>query len=189
MAFPPTHLLVGAGVAELVRSSGAPLPRWRAWLLGAALAVAPDGDFALGIALGKGGEYHGTFTHSLTLTVLVGAIAAAFWGRQWGVLAGATYGSHLLVDLLDDRGRTNVLLAWPFSHERPFAIGAVFPTIPFEQGEGVTGAILSLFRPDVLAALLLQTAYGVAFFAGLLVLSWLLRRFVPRRVVIDRRAA
>src|ERR687893_554784 len=103
MAFPPAHLLVGAGVAEVVRSAAPSLPRRWAWAVAAALAVVPDLDFVLGMALGRGAEYHGTFTHSIAATLAVGLAAGVLAGWRWGVLSGAGYGSPLLGDLLDDR--------------------------------------------------------------------------------------
>ncbi len=178
MAFPPAHMLVGAGAAEVVRGV-APLPRWRAWAVAAALAALPDVDFVIGLAAGRAAAYHGTFTHSAVAVLAVGLLAWRLSGPRWGALAAAGYGSHLLVDLLDDRGRTNVLLGWPFSHTQPLAIAPVFPTVPFEHGEGVRVAFLSLFRPDVFASLVEQTALGTVFFAGLvllgLFLGWLRR--------------
>lgn len=166
MAFPPAHFLVGAGVAEMVRI-GAPLPRWRAWLLAGALAVSPDLDFGVGMLLGQVSTYHGTFTHS-AFAVIVVSLLGAFAGKEWGMLAGAGYASHLLVDLLDDRGRTNVLLGWPLTLNQPDAIARVFPTVPFEKGEGAVHAALSLLQPEVMGALLHQTAVGGIFFVVLL---------------------
>lgn len=166
MAFPPAHVLVGVGVAEVVRSA-TPLPRWRAWALAASLAVVPDLDLVLGIAAERGAGYHGTFTHSVVATVAVALFFGAVLGGRWAVLAGAAYGSHLVVDLLDDRGRTNVLLGWPFTDERPFAIARVFPKVPFNHGYGMRDAVLSLLSPEVVRALLAQTAVGAAFFLGL----------------------
>ena len=182
MAFPPAHLLVGAGVAEVVRT-GVPLPRWRAWVVAAALAVLPDVDIVLGLALGRGGTYHGTFTHSVLAVVVMAAAAWVAAGRRWAVLAAAGYGSHLLVDLLDARGRTNVLLGWPFTEARPFAIAPLFPTVPFEQGRGAVRAALSLLEPEVFSRLVEQTAIGAVCFAALLLLAAVLRaaRFSGRR--------
>jgi membrane-bound metal-dependent hydrolase YbcI (DUF457 family) len=179
MAFPPAHMLVGAGVAEVV-GTAVPLPRWRSWLVASVLAVLPDADIILGIALGRGAEYHGTFTHSVVAVLVIAVLAGAVAGPRWAALAGAGYASHLAVDLLDDRGRTNVLLGWPFTDERPFAIARIFPTVPFEQGEGPVAAALSLLRPDVLERLLLQTAVGAGFLLVLLFLSWLIRRIQTR---------
>lgn len=175
MAFPPAHLLVGIGTAEVVRGV-VPLPRWRAWAVAGFLAVLPDTDIVLGIALEHGGGYHGTFTHSIVATLAVALVARILAGQRWGWLAGAGYGSHLLVDLLDDRGRTNVLLGWPVTDTRPLAIGRVFPTVPFEQGGGVWNAVLSLLQPDVFERLLRQTWLASIFMAGLFALAWAVRR-------------
>jgi membrane-bound metal-dependent hydrolase YbcI (DUF457 family) len=163
-------MLVGAGAAEVVRNV-APLPRGRAWLTAAALAVAPDLDFILVIFLGRGGTYHGTFTHSLTAVAVVALLAWLLAGGRWALLAATGYGSHLLVDLLDDRGRTNVLLGWPFTHQQPFAIARIFPQVPFNPGYGMRDALLSLFSAEVLWPLAVQTAIGAALFLGLLALA------------------
>lgn len=167
-------MLVGAGTAELVRT-GARLPRWRAWAVAAALAVAPDMDIVLGIALGRGASYHGTFTHSIAAVVVVSLCFWMLFGGRWGALAGWGYGSHLIVDLLDDRGRTNVLIAWPFSHQSPLAIARIFPKIPFNPGHGMRDAVLSLASRDVVRALVEQTVIGLLFFAALLTCAGLLR--------------
>jgi membrane-bound metal-dependent hydrolase YbcI (DUF457 family) len=174
MAFPPAHMLVGAGIAEVVRVYE-PLPRWRAWVAAAALAALPDADIMLGLALGQGGADHGTFTHSIVAVVVVGLVAWAVAGRRWGVLAAAAYASHLVVDLLDDRGRTNVLLGWPFTETRPYAIARFFPTVPFEQGHGAMAAARSLLEPEVFSRLLQQTALGALCFVLLLLVAAALR--------------
>ena len=170
-------MLVGIGVAELVRAAMAePLPRWRSWITAAALAVAPDLDILPGMLVGKGAAYHGTATHSVAAVVAVGLIAWWVLGKRWAALAGAAYLSHLVVDLLDDRGRTNVLLGWPFTPERPMAIAPVFPTVPFEHGGGATDAVLSLFEPRVMGALAMQTLVGLAGALLLVGLAFGLRR-------------
>lgn len=176
MAFPPAHMLVGAGFAEVV-GAVTPLPRWKAAFVAASLSVLPDVDFAVGLVdRGVASVYHGTFTHSIFATLVVGALAWMLAGRAWGLLATAGYGSHLLVDLLDDRGRTNVLLGWPFSQEYPFAIARIFPTVPFAHGNGVLRAALSLLEPRVFEQLALQTFVGAAMLAFLLLLTRLIRR-------------
>lgn len=152
-------------MAELVRV-GAPLPRWRAWLVAGALAVSPDLDIGMGLLLGESASYHGTFTHS-AVAVMVVSLLGALAGKEWGMLAGAGYASHLLVDLLDDRGRTNVLLGWPLTLNQPDAIARVFPTVPFRQGHGAVDAALSLLEPHVFRMLLEQTLIGLLFFAVL----------------------
>ena len=119
--------------------------------------------------MGQVSTYHGTFTHS-ALAVMVVSLLGAVAGRQWAVLAGAGYASHLLVDLLDDRGRTNVLLGWPLTLNQPDAIARVFPTVSFEHGQGAVHAALSLFEPHVFAQLLQQTLVGALFF--LVLIGW-----------------
>lgn len=173
MAFPPAHFLVGAGIAELI-TVVVPLPRWKAWVIAGALAVSPDLDFGFGFLMGNAAGYHGTFTHSAVAVVVV-SLVGALAGRQWAMLSGAGYASHLLVDLLDDRGRTNVLLGWPVTLNQPDAIARVFPTVPFEHGKGIAGAALSLIQPHVFRELLHQTAVGLAFFLGLLAWAALIR--------------
>src|SRR5215218_7170845 len=101
MAFPPAHMLIGAGFAEALRAGmDHPPPRRYAWAVAAVLAASPDGDIVLGILLGRGGSLHGTFTHSLTATVVVALLAYAVGGGRWAAIAGVAYASHLLVDLL-----------------------------------------------------------------------------------------
>jgi hypothetical protein len=178
VAFPPAHFLVGAGIAELVRVV-APLPRRKAWLVAGALAISPDLDFGVGMLMGQVHSYHGTFTHS-ALAVFVVSLLGAFAGREWAMLAGAAYGSHLLVDLLDDRGRTNVLLGWPLTLNQPDAIAHVFPTVPFEKGQGAVHAAFSLFDWPVLSQLLQQTAVGGLFFLVLLAWAALIRVLAAR---------
>jgi membrane-bound metal-dependent hydrolase YbcI (DUF457 family) len=176
MAFPPAHVLVGLGCAEMV-GTVVPLPRRRAWLLVGVLSVLPDVDFAFGLATGPAGAYHGTFTHSILATLVV---ALAVWlaaGRAWGVTAAVGYGSHLLVDLLDQKmGPTNVLLGWPFTHQHAYAITRIFPTIPYWQGDGVVRAARSLLEPAVFGMLVLQTLVGVGIFLALFLTARLLRR-------------
>ena len=176
MAFPPAHMLVGFGFAEVARAV-LPLPTWKSRLLATSLAVLPDLDIMVGLVGERAGSaYHGTFTHSIFASVVVGAVAWLAAGRAWGLLAGTAYGSHLLVDLLDDRGRTNILLGWPFSLDQPNAIGRIFPAVHFEQGRGAIAAALSLFEPPAFEQLAIQTAVGAAMLALLLVVARLIRR-------------
>lgn len=180
MAFPPAHLLVGAGAAELVRVA-VPVPRGRAWALAAGLAVVPDLDFAIGMLRGNADLHHGTFSHSIAVTVCVALLVGIGWGGRWAVLAGVGYGSHLLVDLLDARGRTNVLLWWPWRREGAPAVGPLFPKVKFEQGRGFWHALRSLAEPEVFAQLAVQTLLGLATFVVLLALARGLRH-VSKRV-------
>ena len=180
MAFPPAHMLIGAGVAEAARAGmRAPPPRAAAWLAGALLASAPDGDIVLGILLGRGGSLHGTFTHSLAAAAVVALLAYAAAGGRWAAISGLTWGSHLLVDLLDGSGPTNLMLGWPFSGTRPVSLGKVFPKVPVE-GKGIVDTALNVLRPDALTNLALQTLLAGAIFGALLLLAAALRRLRAR---------
>jgi hypothetical protein len=177
MSFPHTHMLVGAGMAEVARAGmREPLPRWRTWILAASMAALPDVDIVLGIILGKGGAYHGTFTHSVSAVVVWTLIGYAFGGGRWAAVCGVGYASHLFVDLLDDSGPTNLMLAWPFSGERAYSLGKVFPKVPIE-GDGLVDTALNVLAPGSLLLLFLQTAVGAVFFAALLLLARLVRRW------------
>jgi membrane-bound metal-dependent hydrolase YbcI (DUF457 family) len=151
------------------------------WGVAAVLAAAPDGDIILGILLGRGGAYHGTFTHSLTAAVVVALVAYGMGGGRWAAIAGIAYASHLLVDLLDESGPTNLMLGWPFTGARPYSLGKVFPKVPLHGG-GVMKTARELLRPGPLLLLMLQTLMAAAVFGALLLAArWM-------RVARGRRA-
>jgi membrane-bound metal-dependent hydrolase YbcI (DUF457 family) len=183
MAFPPAHMLVGAGLAEVACACmHHPPPRRFAWAAAAVLAASPDGDIILGILLGRGGDYHGTFTHSLTAAAVVALVAYALGGARWAVIAGGAYASHLLVDLLDESGPTNLMLGWPFTGARPYSIGKVFPKVPVD-GEGIVDTAMKLLRPEPMKLLLIQTLMAAAVFAVLVLAARGIRRVRLRRSV------
>lgn len=176
MPFPPAHLLVGAGVAEVARAAtGDRIPRGRAWLAGALLGALPDVDVAIGMAMGRGGAFHGTATHSVAAVVVWTLLAFAVGGGRWAALAGAAYGSHLVLDLLDERGRSNLHLGWPFTAARADAVGEIFPKVVI-GGNGLTGAPENLLRARPLENLLLQTILAALVLVVLLGIAWLIRR-------------
>jgi membrane-bound metal-dependent hydrolase YbcI (DUF457 family) len=176
MAFPPAHMLIGAGIAEVARAGMRnPPPRNPAWLAAALVAAAPDGDIVLGILLGRGGTLHGTFTHSLSAVAVVALLAYALGGGRWAGIAGAAYGSHLLVDLLDESGPTNLMLGWPFSGARPYSLGKFFPKVPVD-GRGVMETVRNVMQPGPLTNLVVQTLLGAAIFGALLLVARLLQR-------------
>jgi hypothetical protein len=171
MPLPPAHFLVGAGAAELTRSERQG-PRWRLWLSGGALGVLPDLDTGIGLLLGRGNEFHGIFTHTSLAVLAFAALAWAIGGRRWAAVAAAAYGSHLLIDLLEDRQGTSVQPWWPLSDERLLSVAPIFPNVPWRHGAGPEGAALSLFDPEVLPWLVAQGAAGALVF----LLALLLRR-------------
>ena len=181
MAFPPAHMLIGAGFAELARAGMTnPPPRRFTWAVAAVLAASPDGDIILGILLGQGGNYHGTFTHSLTAAAVVALLGYAFGGRRWAAIAGIAYTSHLLLDLLDESGPTNLMLGWPFTGARPYSLGKVFPKVPLD-GEGLMDTALLLLRPRPLGILLVQTLMAAVVFRAQVLAPQAIRRSRARR--------
>lgn len=181
MAFPPAHMLIGAGFAEMARAGmDDPPPRRFAWALAGVLAAAPDGDIILGILLGRGGSLHGTFTHSLTAAAVIALLGYAFGGGRWAAIAGLGYASHLLVDLLDESGPTNLMLGWPFTGAKPYSIGKLFPKVPVE-GDGMIDTALNVLRPGALGNLVIQTLLAAAFFAAMLLIARGIRRMRVRR--------
>lgn len=181
MSFPPTHMLIGAGLAEVARAGmDQPPPRWQAWAAGAFVGALPDVDIVLGILLGRGAGYHGTFTHSFTAVAVWAAIGWLLGGGRWAAVFGVAYASHLLVDLLDETGPTNLMLAWPFSGQRPYSIGKLFPKVPVE-GDGMVDTALNVLQPGPLTLLAIQTAMGAGFFVAFLLLARVIRGARGRR--------
>jgi len=182
VAFPPAHLLIGAGFAEVVRATlPDPPPRWTAWAVGGCVAALPDVDIVLGILRGVGTAYHGTFTHSFAAVLVWALIACVAGGGRWAAVVGLGYASHLLVDLLDDSGPTNLMLWWPFSTDQAYSLGRFFPKVMLE-GTGMRGMLVMLMRPEPLWDLLRQTLLAAACFAALLLLAAAIRRVRERRV-------
>ena len=175
MSFPPAHALIGAGLAEVV-TAATPLPRWKVWTVAGFLAVSPDLDIAFGLLVGRGAALHGTFSHSIVAVCIMTLAWFAIGGARWALVGGVGYGSHLLVDMLDESGPTNLELGWPFTPAQPYAIGPLFPKVPFTYDEGLRGALLSLLEPPVFARLVQQTVLAFVIFAGLLVLARHIRR-------------
>jgi hypothetical protein len=176
MSFPPAHALIGAGLAEIAIAAK-PLPRWKAWALAGFLAVSPDFDIVIGLMTGRGASLHGTFSHSISAVVVLTLTMYAVAGGRWALVAGTGYGSHLVVDMLDDTGPTNLMLGWPFTPAQPYAIGKLLPKVQFETGNGFGSAFYSLFDPAVMAKLLVQTLLAAAIFLALAGNAQLVRRW------------
>ena len=175
MSFPPGHFLIGAALAD-VATANTSLPRWRTRILAGCLAVSPDFDILIGLLLGRGGAYHGTFSHSISAVVVLTLTAYALAGGRWALVSGTGYGSHLLVDMLDDTGPTNLMLGWPFTGAHPYAIGKFFPRVHFETEGGFREALFSLFEPDTFGQLVKQTALAGAVAAILVGIAYTMRR-------------
>jgi membrane-bound metal-dependent hydrolase YbcI (DUF457 family) len=169
-------MLVGAAAAEGV-SALTPVPRYRAWMVGAAFALLPDIDYAYRIATGEFAPIERSLTHSLLATAVV---ALAVWlvaGRRWAAVAGAGYASHLLADLLQHQRRTSVALFWPLQERGMEPILPLFPYIHVPRGVGVRGAALGLFDDQSFPPLIQETAIAAGIFFGMLVLTgWVRKR-------------
>ena len=176
MPFPPAHMLIGAGMAEVARAGmRTPPPRRIVWPVAAGLAAGPDADLLVGILRGVGGAYHGTFSHSLMAVVIVALAGYALGGGRWAVIGGVAYGSHLLVDLLDESGPTNLMLGWPFTGVHAYSLGKLFPKVPVD-GNGMVDTALNVLKPQALTNLVVQTLMAAAVFAAFLLLAAFIRR-------------
>jgi len=122
MPTPIGHLLAGTAIAWSASSTPAPgtAGRWLNWrvtILCALLAALPDLDLLYQ-------PIHRTVTHSVTSAAFVFIVASAVtgWvtGRQalrLGLLCGAAWGSHTLLDWLgaDFNPPRGIQALWPFS--------------------------------------------------------------------------
>jgi hypothetical protein len=185
MPFPPAHMLIGAGMAEVARAGmRKPPPRWLAWSVAAVLAAGPDADIIIGILRGVGGAYHGTFSHSLSAVAIVALVGYAVGGGRWALIGGLAYGSHLLVDLLDESGPTNLMLGWPFTGARPYSLGKLFPKVPVD-GNGPVDTALNVLQPQALTNLVIQTLMAAVIFVGFLLIAATIRRRRAARLAGD----
>jgi membrane-bound metal-dependent hydrolase YbcI (DUF457 family) len=181
MPFPPAHMLVGAAMADMAHGTMRnPPSRGRALLAGAALGALPDVDIILGALTGRSWTLHGTFTHSIAAVVVWALIGHALGGERWAAIFGVAYASHLLLDLLDESGPTNLMLGWSFTGQRPYSIGKLFPKVPLE-GNGIGEALWNVLSPGALHILLVQTAIAAGFAAALALAAAGVRRSRVRR--------
>jgi membrane-bound metal-dependent hydrolase YbcI (DUF457 family) len=175
MPLPPAHMLLGAAAAEAV-TVGTTIPRYRAWAVGAAVALLPDADFAFRLATGNYAPVDRSVTHSLVVLAVVAGFAWALAGRRWGGVAGAAFGSHLVADLLQHQARTSVAPFWPLQQEGMAPLLPLFPYVPVIRGQGGREAALALFQDPSFPPLLQETAIALGIFFGVLLLTGRARR-------------
>jgi membrane-bound metal-dependent hydrolase YbcI (DUF457 family) len=169
-------MLIGAGMAEVARATmREPPPRWLVWSVAAVLAAGPDADIIIGILRGVGGAMHGTFSHSILATVIVALAGYSAGGGKWALIAGLSYGSHMLVDLLDESGPTNLMLGWPFTGAQPYSIGKLFPKVPVD-GNGIVDTAMNVLQGQPLINLIVQTLMAAGFFGAFLMVGAAIRR-------------
>jgi membrane-bound metal-dependent hydrolase YbcI (DUF457 family) len=174
--FPPAHILIGAGAAELAGGGVRRPAWWRVWGVAAAFALLPDVDVALRAATGAWGPVDRSFTHSLLAVGVAALLVRGVAGSRWSLIAATAYGSHLMADLLQTQSRTSVVLVWPFQDRGMAPLAHLFPAVPVERGAGMRQAALSLLEPPALAALLIETAIGAAVLLACLAIAAALRR-------------
>lgn len=122
MSTPIGHTLIGLTLFKLTPSADTN-NKLLSFLLVAFAANAPDLDFIPGILVGDFNRYHQQYSHSLLFTVGFALLVfLLFFDRrvqrlQLGLVAGALYASHLLIDLITHDGAEPVglPLLWPFS--------------------------------------------------------------------------
>jgi membrane-bound metal-dependent hydrolase YbcI (DUF457 family) len=174
VALPLAHVLIGAACGEALRGPG--MRRRYAWTAGGIAGIIPDMYSAWLLLAGQRAPMHGYYSHTILAMVLAGALVWILAGRRWGLLVGAAYGSHLLVDLLRESTRTSVYLWGPFSDRAATSLGAVFPSIPFELGLH-RDPMLSLYGPAPLEKAITQTAIA----AGVLAVAVIIRTLAEIR--------
>lgn len=117
------HAFVGASVVAALTGSGTETrnDRRRLILLGAMLGALPDLDLFFTWILGLGIKWHGGFTHSMTLAMLLGWLVARFTDipsvQRTLVLFGAMF-SHGLLDWATKKTYGGTQLFWPFTRTR-----------------------------------------------------------------------
>jgi membrane-bound metal-dependent hydrolase YbcI (DUF457 family) len=178
-------MLIGAAAAEAV-TIGSPLPRYRAWAVGAIFGLLPDLDFGIRLLTGEFAPIERSILHSLPATALITLVVWLVADRRWAAVAGTAYASHLVADLLQDQARSSVALLWPLQQRGMETVLPLFPFVPVHRGEGVMGAAISLFHGASLAPFIQNTAIGAGIFFAVLWVSCTLRR---RRIRPKRAGA
>ncbi|HVF92222.1 MAG TPA: metal-dependent hydrolase [Blastocatellia bacterium] len=121
MPLPVAHGLVGASIIAVSRDGSSPLEKWKALLLGAMLAILPDGDLLFAWAFGLGTSWHGSFSHSIAFAAATGLLASALTGRpriREAAIFGLATLSHGLLDACASKSFGGVELLWPVSSRR-----------------------------------------------------------------------
>lgn len=103
----------------------------RSLLIVAGLSLLPDLDFIAGILFGDVGRRHNNISHSLTFSILAGALAGTVASvariatfKRWFLVASAYYTLHLFLDFWSTK--RGMMLWWPFSDRRVVAPAKLF---------------------------------------------------------------
>jgi inner membrane protein len=163
MPTPVAHSLAGLAIHTGTRKPGLPQTARLLYLI--ALANLPDVDFIPGYLVGNPARYHWGPTHSLFAALVAGAVSAAFATRRQHrfvpvfALAGFTYLSHILLDLVTGRAinpSIGLELFWPFSNARYLANWPVFQMAP--HSIVYEGPLQALFSREILPVIARELA-------------------------------
>src|SRR5262245_8250698 len=125
MPLPVAHGLAGATLVAASRENFSFRKDWRALLLGASLAIIPDFDLILSWILGHSIKTHGSFTHSITFSLMVGFVACLLT-QEKNVRSFLGYSlamaSHGILDVVTRREFGGAALLWPF-YSHKFKLG------------------------------------------------------------------
>ncbi len=123
MATPIGHSLLGY---TIYHASSKSKINWKVLFFFIFVANLADIDYLFGFVVGRPNAFHHQFTHSISLSIIVGLAAALFYKiKGWEkfskifALISLTYFSHVLVDFftLDTSVPFGEQLLWPFSQE------------------------------------------------------------------------
>lgn len=127
MPLPIAHAILGASIVAATREDISFRKDWRALLMGASLAVAPDFDLLFPWVFHFDQHVHGGPTHSILVGLMLGALGAMTLGEKklkgcLGIALAAL--SHAALDLATKRAFGGAAVFWPFSNEK-FKLGFI----------------------------------------------------------------
>jgi inner membrane protein len=119
--------------------------------VGALAAIAADFDFLPGLMVGHPGRFHHAESHSILFAYLVALLASVLTkrtNRGWTLLAGLSYASHLVLDLVttDNSLPSGIPLFWPWSEVRFQSPITLFPNVPWGSSWRLSDNINLLLR-------------------------------------------
>ncbi len=206
MPSPVAHSLGGLAVLGVARylsgrrdgSIRTPAPVLQTRLLPLALivaAIAPDFDFIPGVLVGYPNWLHRGFSHSFAAAFLFGASVYAVARRagssedtRLGVLAGAGYASHLVLDMFspDPVLFNGVPLFWPFSNQHFIVPIQVF--LEIRRNPVADNFFASLWEGHNLRAVVRELLVLGPFFVLARLPRWLRSAFTRRPAESDHSA-
>ena len=124
MASPVGHSLCGYLIFTSTQEKGKKI-NWTELLIFVVIANLADIDYLFGFVVGRPNVYHHQFTHSITMAVIVAAIAALIFQYKnpknflrLFIIFFLLYSSHIFIDFFtkDTSFQYGEQLLWPFSN-------------------------------------------------------------------------